>query len=699
MRPPTHACWLAFTLAPALLLVAVPSIATAGPDPAQPASALSAEVAPAAAPAPAPGVAPAPAAAAPDDEDCLGCHGDEEIEPVSAGHTAAALFVNRASLTGSVHEEVGCTHCHQVHDEETGHYEEGGTPPSLACIECHEDAVHSYEEICIHGVERAKGNDKAPWCHDCHGDHQIVPLESEGSILSHKNQPGTCGKCHGGDEPMGEGHITKRRLVDRYYTSVHWQSVKEGKPAATCADCHGTHCVLPSSETKSSVTRVGLLTTCAQCHPAEVQVYSKGAHGRTLLHGNLDVPTCTTCHGDHDMTSLKTQAGGTRDFSATQVCIWCHGNERMMARYALDTSPVESYMRDYHGLTQRGSLGTSATCADCHDPHHSLPSSHPESRMHISNRGSACGKCHGKVSESFIMSFTHRSMARELSGGKVKQVVTWIYIVLIVVVIGGMLLHNLVIWVYFVRRKQRYQRAHAVVERLNKTERLWHWLLLISFGVLVLTGFALSFSESALFGWLYSAGMTEPIRAWLHRIGAVLMIVDMLMLIAFALKREGRAKWWRAMWPRLSDLRDFFVTMRYYLRRSSEAPRYPVFNYAEKAEYWALWWGCVVMALTGFVMWFSGSLPESSPVWLIEVAHTIHYYEAILATLAIIVWHFFHTVFMPGEYPMNTAWLTGVLSEHEAHERFTAEAIEAQRPRHDESEPEAEEPPPWMQDS
>jgi formate dehydrogenase gamma subunit len=428
-------------------------------------------------------------------------------------------------------------------------------------------------------------------------------------------------------------------------------------------------------------------------------MFSSGSHGRTLLRGNLDVPTCTTCHGDHDMTSLKTQAGQVRNFAGTEVCIWCHGNLRMMARYALDTSPVESYMRDFHGLTQRGTAGTSATCADCHDAHRSLPSSHPESRMNITNRGSACGKCHGKSSSSFIMSFTHRSTSVE-QGGFWKTLVTTLYLVLIALVIGGMLVHNLIVWSHAFRRKLRFQKRHGRVVRLNLYERTWHWILLVSFSLLILTGFALKYPESVFFRWMYALGMTEAIRAWIHRVAAIALVVNIVLFLGYQIFYRAGRKWLLPMMPRWRDFREFAATMRFHLGRSQERPRYGIFNYAEKAEYWALLWGIAIMVVTGLVLWFPKAVPPTWPAWIIEVARIIHFFEAVLAGLAILVWHFFHTIFKLEEYPMDTSWLSGVLTEEEARHRFTDEAIAAQIPPPPPAEPDpAPLPTPeWRQD-
>ncbi|MBM4356272.1 MAG: hypothetical protein FJ109_21190, partial [Deltaproteobacteria bacterium] len=406
--------------------------------------------------------------------------------------------------------------------------------------------------------------------------------------------------------------------------------------------------------------------------------FSVGSHGSALLAGNLDVPACTTCHGDHDMTSLRTQKTGQRDLAAVAICVWCHGNKRMMERYALDTSPVESYMSDFHGMAQRGSLGAVATCADCHEAHYCLPSSHERSRMHISNRGAACGECHGESTETFVMSFTHKKAAREPEWGVVK-VVTVVYVVLILVTIGAMLLHNAVIWLYFARRKLRYQKRHGTVGRLNTFERFWHWTMLVSFTVLSVTGFALSFSETTAIRWLYEMGFTESARAFLHRLFAVVLILDSLLFFGKTLlTRSGRRKWWLGMLPRWQDFKDFFATMSYHMFARKEKPRFGIFNYAEKAEYWALWWGTAVMVLSGFILWFSVDLPADAPLWLVPVAKVVHFYEAVLAVGAIIVWHLFHTIFHPEEYPLGTSFMTGKLTKEEAEERFTSEAVAEQ---------------------
>lgn len=635
-------------------------------------------------------------------EDCLECHGDKEaLEPVHPERTVESLFVAPEALKGSVHEDLSCSDCHVMADteDENAHYSKEGTRPTLGCGQCHDGVAKEFYETCVHGRASVKGVENAPDCGSCHGSHQIKPVKDPDSPVSRSNEPQTCGKCHGSDLLNETAGISKRQLIKRYQESVHWNNIKDGHGGASCSDCHGSHSIRPSSDSDSMVTRVNLLTTCAKCHPAIVAGYSTGSHGKVLLSGNLDVPTCTTCHGDHDIMSLRADVGSRNTFARTEVCIWCHGNDRMMSRYSLDTTPVDSYLKDFHGLAQRGSAGTAATCADCHDPHHSLPQDHPESRMHISNRGAACEKCHGKTNDSFIMSFTHKMASKEPGHG-ITYWVGYIYIIVIIVVVGGMFLHNVIIWLFFARRKFQYQKARGKIRRLSGFELGWHWLMMVAFTLLVVSGFALSFSDSVWFQWLYDLGLRESTRSWIHRVFAVLLTIDMGVFLLYTfVSRRGRRRWWVNMWPRWQDAKDAAHTMMYYMGRRKEKPVYDVFNYAEKAEYWALWWGTVVMLVSGLILWFSELLPANSPPWVFNVARAVHFYEAVLAALSILVWHLYHTIWHPEEYPIGTSFITGHLTEHEAHERFTQKAIDEQKPTHEESQvPEALPQHDWLKE-
>jgi len=121
--------------------------------------------------------------------------------------------------------------------------------------------------------------------------------------------------------------------------------------------------------------------------------------------------------------------------------------------------------------------------------------------------------------------------------------------------------------------------------------------------------------------------------------------------------------------PRPKDAFDAWGTMRYYLGLSRERPQFGRFSYAEKAEYWALVWGTALMGVTGIMLWAKVWFGNLLARWWIDVATAVHFYEAILATLAIIVWHFYQVFLDPDVYPMNWAWWDGKMPvEHYRHE-------------------------------
>jgi len=144
----------------------------------------------------------------------------------------------------------------------------------------------------------------------------------------------------------------------------------------------------------------------------------------------------------------------------------------------------------------------------------------------------------------------------------------------------------------------------------------------------------------------------------------VMMAIGAYHLAYMVFTREGR-KGLRDFWFRFSDIPGAVGTIGYYLGVKKTKPQFARFSYAEKVEYWAGMWGTVVMALTGLMIWYSVEVARWIPRWWIDVATTVHYYEAILATLAILVWHFYHVIFDPDVYPMNWAWFDGKMPEEQ----------------------------------
>jgi len=200
--------------------------------------------------------------------------------------------------------------------------------------------------------------------------------------------------------------------------------------------------------------------------------------------------------------------------------------------------------------------------------------------------------------------------------------------------------------------------------RMTGHERLQHHLTWTTFVVLAFTGFMVEFPEE----WLVLLGNSkEPIFFWrglIHRIAAVIMIANLFYQCWYiTCTRDGR-KYFLAMFPRLQDITDFYKNMLYYLRISSDKPKFDCFNYKEKMEYWTAWIGNIIITGTGFVLWIEHLFPK----FFFDISILVHTMEAILASCAIMVWHFYEVHLKPGKFPMSGIFLDGLIPEHELEE-------------------------------
>ena len=101
-----------------------------------------------------------------------------------------------------------------------------------------------------------------------------------------------------------------------------------------------------------------------------------------------------------------------------------------------------------------------------------------------------------------------------------------------------------------------------------------------------------------------------------------------------------------------------FQMLAYFLGGRTERPLFAHYSYVEKAEYWALVWGSIIMTLTGTLMTWEGWTLRVFPKWFFDAVTAVHYYEAILACLPILIWHCYFVIFDPEEYPMKWTWIS-----------------------------------------
>src|SRR5690242_11639558 len=506
--------------------------------------------------------------------DCLACHGDNTLSKEESGKQIS-LYVNDKKFQGSVHSAFGCTDCHS--DVKAVPHE--ATPSKPACATCHADQQSAYDTG-FHAAALKKGDSRAARCVDCHGSpHEIVPASDPASRVHRANIPATCGSCHGQKFVMEASGHSAQPFVS-YEESVHGRAVAAGKDgAAVCTDYHGSHDIRTAGDPRSPIFKFNVPNTCAQCHAGVKQVYTESIHGQAIARGNWQAPVCTDCHGIHSIKAPLDPASTVSSQSVAQAtCARCHEGVRLTQEFGVPAHRVSTYMDSYHGLASRLGSQVVANCASCHGVHNILPSSDPRSTINRANLVATCGKCHPGVTAKFVAARVHVDQA--ISEDKGSLGVRWVrrfYLMTILFVIGGMLLHNLLVWRWAALHERR--QGEPQVERMTRNQRWQHWTLLISFFVLVITGFALKYPDS---GFAAALEMSERVRSVVHRVaGAVLIIAGIYHILYLVFWREGRSLV-RDMLPSLDDATAMQRNMLFYLGKTERRPLFGRFSYAEK---------------------------------------------------------------------------------------------------------------------
>jgi cytochrome b subunit of formate dehydrogenase len=599
-------------------------------------------------------------AAAQSNEDCMDCHADADLVTLSEDGTELSLRVDLAVYEESVHGDFDCVDCHG----DAAELPHESPLAAVFCGDCHPDSEEEYTQS-LHALARQEGNPLSPNCASCHGKHAIVS-PATASSTSPRQDVETCETCHARQEVKDSFLRKAFAPVADYEASVHAKALHQDPDAkaATCVTCHGAHAVTPPGNPLSTISKHTIPETCGQCHEKEKAEYQESIHYKAVQRGYYESPVCNDCHSEHRILSPSEDEALTHPtLVSSQLCASCHANRTLMASFGLDPSRFDTYSKTYHGLAVLRGSPDAANCVSCHGMHAIQGSTDELSATHPSNLRETCGECHGEVDDTFASIAVHPSNQRERN--PVAYFVRILYLWLIPLTIGGMVVHNLVIHSYFIRRRWSEYAASPQVRRFQRFEIGQHLLLITSFALLVVTGFALKHPDAGWVGLLSTIGLTEGLRSTLHRIaGVVLVAISLVQLGYLVADRRGRRDV-KALLPAVQDLRDFGRNMAHHLGRGAERPRFGRFDYMEKAEYLALIWGTAVMAVTGFVLWF----PEASlgllPVWAFETSEVIHYYEAWLATLSIVVWHWYFVVFHPARYPIAFTWLTGTVTEAE----------------------------------
>ncbi len=544
-------------------------------------------------------------------QECVDCHDDVE-------------------LTSPVHGGFDCTDCHSDITEYP-HPEEMIAPPAM-CENC-----HSIGEGMIDGPHVAIG------CSGCHGPaHQVIPSSESDSPVSKRNQIETCGGCH------------EDYLIDNYLQSVHGRGLLESglEQAATCASCHTAHEIFPPEDPRSSVSWSHIPETCAQCHVYILETWQNSAHGKAWKDGNESAPVCATCHSSH---LIQEPGLGVARLAVPTTCGECH------------TEQAESYHDSFHGKASELGWETVANCADCHTPHLNLPPDDPSSSVHPDNLQATCGECHDDITPGFISFDPHL----DPTDPNDNTIIYWIWLSMTSLLIGtfGFFgIHDL-LWLQRVivalsrGEQKRPSLEEKWVRRFKSHQVKLHIVVIVSFLLLALTGIPLHFHYTdwgkMLNGAFGGVGFTSVI----HRIAAFVtfgyFLFHVVYLVVRGLGGDRQLLWGRnSMVPQPHDLGDFWANLKYFLYLGPQ-PRFGRWTYWEKFDYFAVFWGMIIIGGSGAFLWFPEFVTRWLPGWVLNAATIVHGDEALLAVGFIFIFHFFHTHLRPEIFPLDPSIFVG----------------------------------------
>lgn len=201
--------------------------------------------------------------------------------------------------------------------------------------------------------------------------------------------------------------------------------------------------------------------------------------------------------------------------------------------------------------------------------------------------------------------------------------------------------------------------------RFDPLQRVQHIVFLVSFTVLGLTGLTQKYALSPFSLWYFELVGGIEVSRLIHRTSAIVMMIVSLVHVLDVLYRVLVLRNPINMIPWIDDLQHVIHDIQYYLGRKKHKAYYGRYSYAEKMEYLALIWGTIVMGLTGFMMWNPISTLRILPGEAVPAAKAAHGGEAVLAVLAIIVWHFYHVHIKTFNKSMFIGTLTREEMEHE----------------------------------
>jgi cytochrome b subunit of formate dehydrogenase len=531
-------------------------------------------------------------------------------------------------------------------------------------------------------AEEAKLPGGADACKDCHsegGDGPAVDLGAWAKSVHGENDV-SCTDCHAG-YAMGphEGELPA--------LSGEEQATVSRLAAASWKSEHPVEGVKKGEEVKVTSPRAYL--ACASCHSEATGALAASIHGKWLAgESKVPGPTCVSCHGPiHAVQKLAAYApnAAAREKvpadrrAVARRCESCHGDEEFSKAAGLNPETALTYHDSIHGRLARVGNPYAPVCTSCHaakpeqgGTHAIVAKADPASAVSGAQRRETCGRCHEDATDSFAALIAHKPI-QETGGHVVPHIIHVAFSWLTTLTLLFFAFHVVVDFVYELRQRLSKKADHGPsadaersVVRFDIHQRGQHWLMLSGVILLGITGWPLrgagdaeAATYSASFMKLF--GGAEGAAIW-HRVGAVLIIASAVYHLFYLTFLASKKRLPFSMLPVPKDALDMRDNILFMLGLKKERPRFDRYMYLEKFDYWAVFWGIVMMVGTGFIFWFPAFFSSWAPSWLITAALIIHGEEATLAILFLFVVHFYNVHLKPSIFPMNWAWLNGRIS-------------------------------------
>ncbi len=466
---------------------------------------------------------------------------------------------------------------------------------------------------------------------------------------------------------MQAGKFARRAVV--LTIAFFWAQAASAQGAAnldnaTCLGCHG----IPGFAARRADGQARALSVVPD-------QFANSVHGKASVR-------CVDCHTKitelpHKNVSKTAAEWDKTRIAMTKNCIACHAKA------------AQGYTETYHGQVVVMGFAHGATCADCHGSHDVLPAANPASSVAPVNLLKTCRKCHADATPGFATFQPHAT-----TNDFAHYPYTWLASKFVNLAVGGVLLFfwaHSALWFYreYRDRQQQKPRPHVRADAVPQGERryyqrwsaTWRWahlLFAVSIILLVATGITLLYPNTSWAPVLERAMGGPEIAGIIHRVAAVVMVAVFAWHILYAAIHIARN--WSSfkvfgpysLMPNWQDAADFTAMFKWFFGRRSR-PSFDHWNYQQKVDYWAPFWGIAMLVATGAVLWFKTLTAAYLPGWAFNVATVAHGDEALLAAAYLFTVHYFVNHWRPDKFPLDIVMFTGAMPLDEFKREYAVE--------------------------